>query len=184
MKPGQHELTIYPKHGGLILTSFIFVLLGLGFLILALIAEGSLAVLTLIGSIGVISTLIFGAALIFFIYRVVSKKPAVIVNDQGIHDYSSFTSCGTIHWEDIEDIRLYIFMGQSFIGIVPKDKEHFLAGQRGFKKLLMKLNSRMAAETPINIAQSGLPIHLEELFDFILMKWKEAEERRTSISTL
>ncbi|MFC7679632.1 STM3941 family protein [Paenibacillus sp. GCM10028914] len=173
----NEDIVVYPKLGKLVFFSVIFVLLGIAITYFGLTEDdGSMAIV----AIGVLCTIFFGFGLIYFISRLVNKRPSLIVNDEGITDQSSYIQAGVIKWEDIKEIKLYSMMNQRMIGIILYHPENFMSKQSGFKKLLMRANQGLV-DTPINIAESSLPISLDELYMIILNKW-ELSTREASAS--
>jgi hypothetical protein len=104
----------------------------------------------------------FGLCFLYACYRLIVPKPAVIVNHEGIFDNASAISAGLVKWDEIADVFVSYFMGQSFLSVVPVDIEAFLRRQPVFKIWLMKANAGLVA-APINIPQSMLRMKVEEL---------------------
>ncbi|UNK16883.1 hypothetical protein MNQ98_20630 [Paenibacillus sp. N3/727] len=63
------------------------------------------------------------------------------------------------------------------IGIKLYHPEKFMLQQTGFKKLLMRANQGLV-DTPINIAESGLPMSIDKLYLIVLKKWKLSQKER------
>lgn len=122
------------------------------------------------GVVGVICTLFFAACLIYFIRKLFDHSPAIIIDDEGILDNSSYIAGGLIRWHDIHHIELYQLAGQKMIGIQLKDPDSFLKDQQGFKRLLIKINKGMV-QAPINIAQSALRMPLVQIYDEMILRW-------------
>lgn len=172
----NEEVVIYPKLGKLLFFSVIFVILGAVFLYLGLLSNEEISMIMAV--VGLICVVLFGFCLFYFASRMINKQPSLIVNDVGITDQSSYIQAGTISWEEIKDIELYSMMNQRMIGIKLHNPEKFMSKQTGFKKMLMRANQGMV-DTPINIAEAGLPMSLEELYLIIIQKWKLASREGT-----
>ncbi|WP_279588825.1 STM3941 family protein [Paenibacillus castaneae] len=80
-----------------------------------------------------------------------------------------------MNWTDIQEISIYEFMGQKFIGLKLEDTDHFMSQQSGLKKWLMRMNKGMV-QAPVNIAQSAISISLEELYVMMVSTWQRARE--------
>ncbi|MCQ6562436.1 STM3941 family protein [Paenibacillus mendelii] len=173
MHTRNEELVFYPsprKLLGLSAAAIMFVLIG-GVMIGVSRNEEDSSVSILI--IGLVSVLFFGLCLIYLLYRLLNRKPSVVLNDQEVVDDSSYIGGGRLRWDQIEEIMLYDFMGQRFIGIKLLDTPAFLSRQSGLKKLLMKLNRGMV-KAPINIAQQGITLPLEELYELMIDRWERS----------
>lgn len=172
----NNEMVLYQGTGkviGLSIGALIFVLLGVLFVVGGLSEEKTHYLLV---SIGVVSVVLFGLCLAYFVYRLFNRKPSIIVNEEGLLDNSSYIGGGFLRWEEIKDIVLYDFMGQRFIGIQLFDEEQFVNRQSAFKKGLMRLNSGMV-QAPINIAQSGLKMPLDQLYGLIYKQWRRSTKQ-------
>ncbi|ASA25856.1 STM3941 family protein [Paenibacillus donghaensis] len=151
----------------MVLGSLIFVALGVW--LIKLYVRG--AVTFLHAGLGVISILFFGACLLFVVVKLFDRAPAVILDQRGITDQSSFAAGGFIGWDDIEDIQLYQLSGQTMIGIQLKDPALYLKQQYGSKGRLMRINQGMV-QSPVNIAQTSLNLPLALLYEEIMLRWE------------
>lgn len=123
--------------------------------------------------IGVICVLLFGAALVFFLSRLLGRRPSLFINEEGIIDDSSYVSAGTITWDEIEDIGITDYSGQRWISIKLRDPQAFLQKQPGFKRWLMNLNN-MLVDAPIHISQEMLSVPLGRFYEMVTDKWKRS----------
>ncbi|WP_054957251.1 STM3941 family protein [Paenibacillus dakarensis] len=168
----NEDVIIYPRVGKLLVMSVIFVIIG------ALLTYAGLSSSdkdsNWIAVIGIISMIFFGFGMFYFISRMINKKPSLIVNDEGITDQSSYIEAGVIPWGEIKNIELYSYINQRMIGIQLHHPEKFMSKQKGFKKLLMRANQGLV-NTPINIAESGLPISIDQLYLIIMQKWNRTK---------
>ncbi|UVI30804.1 STM3941 family protein [Paenibacillus spongiae] len=173
----DEELVVYPsprKLLGLCAASIIFVLIGGGMIAISLSEEDSSVPILVIG---LISILFFGLCLIYVLYRLLNKKPSIVLDDQGIMDDSSYIGGGLLRWDQIEEIMLYDFMGQRFIGLKLVDTQAFLTQQSGLKKVLIKLNRGMV-KAPVNISQQGVTMPLGELYVQMMERWERSAQLR------
>lgn len=166
----RNELIVYPRLGKLLTYSIIMVVIGIVLTVLGVVPEEPVMFVTIVG---IICTVLFGLCAIYFIYRSINKKPAVVVNAEGITDHSSYTSGGFIQWSDIREVSLYQYMNQHFIGIHLHDTEQYISKQSGFKKLLMKMNSRIV-DAPVSISGNGISTPIAVLYKEIGEQWQEA----------
>jgi hypothetical protein len=158
----MNELVLYPSKLKTILIAagaLIFVCSGLSFVIWQDEVGLSFWMIVICSWVGIP---FFGFGFLYACYRLIVPKPALIVNHEGIFDNASAISAGLVKWDEIADVFVSDFMGQSFLSVVPVDIEAFLQRQPVFKIWLMKANAGLVA-APINIPQSMLRMKVEEL---------------------
>ena len=78
--------------------------------------------------------LFFVLGFFLLIYRAFIRKVALIVDDKGITDNSSFISPGLMKWEDIMDIFLVNMAGINHLGIKLKDEDKRIAKSNPISK--------------------------------------------------
>lgn len=80
---------------------------------------------------------------IWYFKQIYNNKPVLIVNEIGIHEEMNSNSVGMIRWEDIENINIIPYMGNTyFICILLKEPEKYILNQ----KLLNKLNKQKSTQ--------------------------------------
>jgi hypothetical protein len=117
-----------------------------------------------------VGILFFGSCFAYVLYRLLRPAASVIISQDGLLDNASAASAGMLKWEEIAEIFPYNFMGQQMLGIIPKDTEAVLARQHFVKKILARINNRLA-KAPFNIPQSALPFSVAELAKRIEEYW-------------
>jgi hypothetical protein len=155
------ELVLYPKRTKLLMLaagSLMFVVLGV---YLAQNQESMGLSLWKVIIVSYVGVPFFGLCLVYAIYRLVVRKPAVVVNKDGIFDNASAAGAGFIRWEEIANIFPYDYMGHRMLGINLVDEAAILARQPALKRALARMNGKIVA--PFNIPQSTLPISVDEL---------------------
>src|SRR5699024_9318838 len=140
----------YPKKGRMFLLgigAILFILIGLVFLFITFDGEVNWAY----RMIGLICILFFGMCFVFIVKQLFSKKPALLIDEKGITDWSSAIQVGLIEWEEIEDTRLIVYSGQKFLAIYTYDKELIINRTHGFRKIAYKMNKALI-DSQVNIA--------------------------------
>jgi hypothetical protein len=149
MRPSKAEIVIYPSKVRLFTLLLLDVVFGLvAALLVFLWWTGEIrTVLALVfGTLGVLGALFAGPYLAF---RLVVRRPALVIGPEGILDDSSILRAGFMRWDEIE-------------GIMPKDVHDLLARQSSVKRCLMRANMGLGA-SPINVPQSVLGIKVADL---------------------
>lgn len=164
------ELVVYSSTMKLFLIgvgAIVFVIIGLILLMISIGTEGEL----FLGIIGIISVLFFGLGFIYAVKTIIARKPAVIINNQGITDHSSLIGAGLVEWKDIADVNFVPFMGQEFLAIYTYDQNLIINRTKGFQKLMNKLNKPLL-DSQVNIVYQNLKCSKNELLDQIHLHWQ------------
>lgn len=164
------DMVVFPKYGRMValtFASFIFVGLGIIFLVVSFIDEFDL----LLAVIGVITTFFFGFSSLYLIKSLIIRKPALILSDDGITDQSSYIAAGFLKWEEIMEFQFYHYGSQPFLGISTFDPQLILQRSSGFKKLLNNMNKGLV-EVQANIPIKNLACDHEVLANEIAIRWE------------
>ncbi len=166
----KKEYVFYPSKGKMILLllgSLVFVSAGLFFLVI-----GDDWMVYLIGG---VSILFFGTTMLYLLFRLLRKKPSLIITDDYLYDNGSMSAVGKLDWEEIEQAFIYEVMGQKFLGIEVKDPDKVINRVGAIKKMIIKANKRFATA---NIPQNTIKVPLEDLLDIIAEKLNQHEMRK------
>jgi len=112
--------------------------------------------------IGALTILIFGSFLTIWIFKLLDRKPGVIVDENVIVDNSTFISIGKVPWSDIESVKLSTY-SSNVITVLLKDPNKYIEQQQNpvIKKLL-KANYEKSG-SPVNIQTLSLETDVESL---------------------
>ena len=108
----------------------------------------------------------FGYCLLYLLFRLAVRTPSVVVSAEGIVDNATALGAGMIRWDEVREVRATSFGAQRMVAIVPKDEAALLARQNPVKRLLMRMNKRLANYV-ICIPENTLPMTREELLEEI-----------------
>lgn len=117
-------------------------------------------------TIGIISILFFGWCTLFAIKQIFSKQPALIIDENGITDYSSAIKAGLVEWKDIEDVQFTEYMGQLFLSIYTYDKDLIINRSHGMQKMLYQANTKLI-DSQVNIVYKNLKCPVDDLIEHI-----------------
>lgn len=158
----EDRLVIYPSRGKLALLA----LGALAFVVAGLWLGGVFGDMDLSQGLVVITTYIgvpfFGLCLVYLLYRLVVRKPALIVSAEGIVDNASATGAGPVGWDEMHEILPTEVSGKPMLGIVPRDEEQILDRQNPLKRFIMSVNRNMTGFV-ILIPETALPMSIDEL---------------------
>ena len=107
---------------------------------------------------------------IYAFFRLVVRRPAVVLSTEGLYDNASGVAAGFVPWESIDAMLLYRQQNQTFLGAVPRDVPAFLAAQNRLKRAILRGSLRLGAP-PIAIPQSALPMPARELAQQIASRY-------------
>ena len=112
---------------------------------------------------GIVGILFFGAGGVYGFKKLFDKKVGLIIDSNGITDYSNASSIGLIEWNDISDIRTKQVMSTKFLLIDVVNPEKYIGkAKNGIQARLMKANMNMY-ETPLSITANTLKYDFGEL---------------------
>ena len=152
-----NTVVIYPSRGRLLLLmcgAFVFVLLGLW---IGLNREALNIPMWKVLVASYVGVPFFGACCFYAAFRLIVRRPALILNYEGIVDQGSAVSAGLVRWEEIDRIFTGIIQRQRFISIAVKSPDHFLSRVGGLKERLMRMNISLVG-APVNIPVNTLPM--------------------------
>ena len=108
----------------------------------------------------------FGLCGFFFLSRLLSPKPAVVIDETGLFDNASAVNAGLISWAEISGVRVSSFRNQRFLAVYVDDPEKYLRGANPVKRAVMRANQSMVG-TAITIPLSALSVSSEELLSVV-----------------
>ncbi|WP_442807474.1 STM3941 family protein [Trinickia soli] len=155
-------IVVYESRGklaALLLGSFFAEVLGV--LLLARHPESMPAKTTVAAVVGVP---FFGACGLFVLSRLLWRKPAIIIDNDGLTDHASGVSLGFIPWSDIADARIVVqsfrASRQKFIGVSVRNPNEYLAKCGPLTRVLLWANKGLSGYI-VNIPQTTLSVGLE-----------------------
>lgn len=159
-------VVIYPSRARLILLtlgSLLFLLLGLW------IGFGREAMNIPMWKVLVASYLgvpFFSFCFFYTVYRLMVRRPALILSIEGIIDQASAVSAGLVRWEEIDRIFAGTMQRQTFVSIAVKTPDHFMSRVGGLKARLMRMNISLVG-APVNIPVNALPMTVPQILQTI-----------------
>jgi hypothetical protein len=159
--------TSKPKLIRLLITSLVFVVLGL-WMIIKPADENSLNPLfrskIFVTIIGASCILFFGLGFIIFLLKLLGfKKYKLIIDDTGITDNSNKGSIGHIPWSDIKEVKINSVVNQKFLTIVVNNPDDYINKQRTLAKRKGMQADFNRTGSPINISTKVLSTKLDKL---------------------
>lgn len=153
----------------LLITSIVFVLLGLLFVIdpsrfITVFIKNQI----FISIVGYISITFFGFGIYVFMTRLIQTKPGLIITDKGIIYDTNDNTNGFIDWSSITKISTIKIYRQRMIMIHVNNPDEFINSQvKAFKRKLMTFNQNNYG-APIGLTASGFAISFDSLHKLIL----------------
>jgi hypothetical protein len=145
--------------------AIIFVLIGLG---LILTPDPNSAANTVFGVIwGLLSVGFFGAVALDALGKLRDNRPALSIDAIGVIDNGSVNRSGRIPWEDITQLELHRYYGQTFLSVQLRQGayEHYRAANP-LRRAMAALNY-LFFKSPIHLATSSLTIDGDSLLQLI-----------------
>ncbi len=113
---------------------------------------------------GYLLLVFFGLFALLFGKRLADKTPGLILDKEGITDYTGGASAGKVFWADIQRLDVIEIGGQKFIRVILENPDAYLEKEKDpFKKRIQGINYRLY-QTPFCIAARSLKIDFDELY--------------------
>ena len=166
----EGNIVIYPHRGKLLLVllgAVAFVAIGVFFLWYRDVSIIGRIEMILVG---VASILFFGLVALYVVYRLVWRRPALIIGPEGIVDRASVIGVGRLSWSEVAYIEAYRFREQPMLGVYPRDLEAMLARLPGWHRRVIRLNLALGC-APVNLPQVTLPGTTDDLARLIASRF-------------
>ncbi len=109
--------------------------------------------------------------------RLTTSKPGLLIDQEGIRDYTGTFCIGPILWCDVTKIRIINNFWQKMIVIDVNNAQAYINREKnGFNKITMSLN-HIFFGSPFCIYASELNISLTDLFEEIDRNFKNIKEK-------
>ena len=118
---------------------------------------------------------ILAGTILFAFYAIIkqlsSKKPALVINDEGITDNSAFASVGFIPWFDILEIKITSnSLNKKFLTLFLANPDHYIFKCKTNTQTTVLRNYLKTFGTPVIISAVSLKYELGELLEILEMK--------------
>lgn len=118
------------------------------------------------------SILFFGLTGTLSSKKLLDTRPALIINDKGIWDNTTFTQVGLITWNSITQITHQKIVNNHFIFIYTKDPEVYLNKVSGISLRILRKNQQ-GFGTPFTINGNGVRYNISQLHQLLLSEWEK-----------
>lgn len=123
---------------------------------------------TYIAVFGIIGVIFFLPFCYYLGFRLIIRKPSIIVCSDGIYVNAAFPSVGFLNWDEIDKVSIYMqqqykYGSQLMIGIELKNKDQFIKRFKGIRKMAIK-----KANYPVIIPENTINIGIEVLYQKIM----------------
>ncbi|MEX3931152.1 STM3941 family protein [Paraburkholderia phymatum] len=106
----------------------------------------------------------FGTCGLFVLSRLLRRKPAIIINNDGLTDQASAASVGLIRWSDITEARIIILTfrssRQKYLGVSLRNPNDYLAKCGPLARAILRKNASLSGYV-VNIPQAAVSVGLE-----------------------
>ncbi|MCY1551600.1 hypothetical protein D9M68_879420 [compost metagenome] len=101
--------------------------------------------------------------------KVATRKIALIVDKEGIVDYSSFVGAGRIAWSQISKIKTHESNSASYVLVFVNESDSIIKnGRNWFERWHLRAQNR-SFHTPVAIPLIALNIYIDDL-EFLLLE--------------
>lgn len=159
------ELLIYPARRRLLLWTLVGIVFTVGGVWMLGWAQPTTFIRSraAIKAMGVFATLFFGAGTVFFLSRASSRRPLVILNDEGITNRETVYRLPFIRWEEILGVSIEEELGHRRLRFELRDPEGVI--QRCGSPISRSFHTRMlqSGRSILNVSEDQAAIPLDEL---------------------
>ncbi|SHN40441.1 STM3941 family protein [Chitinophaga sp. CF418] len=121
-------------------------------------------------SIAIAGIVFFGGAFFVMVKKISSKKPGLIISDEGITYGVATANPWLVPWSDIEEVVSTVVMRQEFLTLIVRNPEEYIARQSNFLlRKTMQLNFKSYG-SPIQIPINHLKVSPAEVKSMIATK--------------
>jgi hypothetical protein len=114
-------------------------------------------------AVGSASIVFFGVCAGLICYKITQIEPGLVIDKEGITDYSNAASFGLIQWEDITDIYLIDVRRQKTIMLEVSNPDEYVQKQTYAAKRKATRSEHETYETPISIRSEGLKCNVRKV---------------------
>jgi hypothetical protein len=125
--------------------------------------------------IGGILIVFFGAVSAFGFVKMLSKKCALLINDEGIIDNTTASSFGLIKWKNITGFKIEEMMSRQYLVIQVNNGEEMIEKSKGMVRKTMKMNFSMYL-TPYAIPSTVVNYKLVDLINLLEKRLSESQK--------
>ena len=126
---------------------------------------------------GILAIAFFGMTTIWTARQLFNSNPGLILNANGITDYSNATSPGLIPWSDIIGFGQYKIQRQKSIIVLLKNPETYIQKGNAVQQKLTRINFNMTG-SPVAIGSVSLQITFDELVELCETFYQKYGSRR------
>lgn len=113
-----------------------------------------------------IGVVFFGFSLLFFLIKLMDRKPGLILDQEGLVDNADVLNAGRINWDNMVSVEPKQSMGQQILLLKLHEPEQVLQAQPWIKKIFMQWNQWIHG-TPVTLSSAALEMDQEKLLELI-----------------
>jgi hypothetical protein len=109
------------------------------------------------GSVGIAAAAVLGLCSLFFatasfylLHRLISTRPMLVVDAQGILDHTTPFSVGRLRWDEVADVKVRDDTSPSFVSVDVTDPQRLVARQGAIRRFVIRLTARRWGVVVIN----------------------------------
>ncbi|HLS12283.1 MAG TPA: STM3941 family protein [Flavobacteriaceae bacterium] len=100
-------------------------------------------------------------------HRMVSKKPGMRVNEQGLEDFSSKINQGFISWSEVDKLEIKEVVSSKFIVVYLNNPEHYINSQKDGWRKRQLIDRYKNYGSPYCVATTSLETNTKALYDLL-----------------
>ncbi len=116
----------------------------------------------LLQALGIFGVAFFGLASLVYVAQFFSRRPALIVDREGIVDHTTYPGVGRVYWREIRGLRAGLIRKVPFLIVDVHDPQKFLPRGNMFQRFLRASSAQMVG-SPITLAATSLDADFDQL---------------------
>lgn len=129
--------------------------------------------------VGAAVTILFSLGFLAFLYKLLQRQPALVIDDQGVIDQASGITAGRIPWEDITGFEIVSVGAAPLFVVHVANPNDYLSRAGAMKRKVGEANLRRVG-SPIAMSANFIDADIDEL---CLMLAARLEERKPNADT-
>jgi len=111
---------------------------------------------------GIFGVVFFGLGSLVYVAQFFGRRPALVVDREGIIDNTTYPGVGRVLWADVKGLRVGYVRKVPFLIVDVHDPEKFLPRGNMFQRFLRASSARMVG-SPISLAATSLDADFDQL---------------------
>ncbi len=102
------------------------------------------------------------------------RRPALVLDDEGLHDHASGASVGLVPWGEVAGVSVLVLPGSDLVRLRLRHPDRVLEGLPPWTRAVVSVNRRLLG-SPVNIPVAGCAVTTDELVEAVRSRMERAQ---------